>query len=121
MSFLAFDRHGASVEHALSRFGASPILDVRSCVRLLCVGTVVFWCPWVDGPLRVSAPARGDAGSGLVVRGFHLFACVYLCHFCFLLVGKLGGACVEGVPFLRFDLHNAAVEHACLPRGALFL
>ena len=39
----------------------------------------------------------------------------------FLLVGKLGGACVEGVPFLRFDLHNAAVEHACLPRGALFL
>ena len=39
----------------------------------------------------------------------------------FLLVGKLWGACVEGVPFLRFDLHDAAVEHACLPRGALFL
>jgi hypothetical protein len=28
---------------------------------------------------------------------------------------------VEGVSFLRFDLHNAAVKHACLPRGALFL
>ena len=62
MSFLAFDRHGASVEHALSRFGASPILDVRGCecVRLLCVGTVVFWCPWVVGPLRVCAPVRDE-------------------------------------------------------------
>ena len=39
----------------------------------------------------------------------------------FLLVGKLWGACVEGVPFLRFDLHDAAVEHAYLPRGELFL
>jgi hypothetical protein len=121
MSFLAFDRHGAYVEHALSRFGASPILDVRSCVRLLCVGTVVFWCPWVDGPLRVSAPARGDAGSDLVVRGFHLFCLRLPLSPCFLLVGKLWGACVEGVPFLRFYLHNAAVGHACLPRGALFL
>ena len=62
MSFFAFDRHDPSVSFALSRFGTSHNLDVRGCecVRLLCVGTVVFWCLWMVGPLRVCALARDE-------------------------------------------------------------
>jgi hypothetical protein len=46
----------------LSPFGASPILGVHCCewVRLLHVGTFVFWCLWVVGPLRVCATVRGE-------------------------------------------------------------